>query len=190
MLVYYFKYILGNEGETTLAMALLLLVAMVFIPVSVWFSKQFGKVRTYQVSMVILALAALAIWLFGAGAGTGYVLAVMTGAGVGMGFGYVPPFAIVPDTIEVEARKTGRREEGAYYGLWNFAVKMSQAAGTAGSGLVLGFAGYAADQAQTPLSLAAIQLLIGPVPAFFFLASAVLLLTFPLDEKAYKAAVG
>jgi GPH family glycoside/pentoside/hexuronide:cation symporter len=190
MLVYYFKYILGNEGETTLAMALLLVVAMVFIPVSVMFSKRFGKVRTYQVSMMILAVAALLIWLFGASMGTGYVLAVMTGAGVGMGFGYVPPFAIVPDTIEVEARKTGRREEGAYYGLWNFAVKMSQAAGTAGSGLVLGFAGYAADKVQTPLSLAAIQLLIGPVPAFFFLASAALLLTYPLDEKAYKAAVG
>jgi GPH family glycoside/pentoside/hexuronide:cation symporter len=190
MLVYYFKYVLRNEGETTLAMLLLLVVAMVFIPVSVVFSKKFGKVRTYQVAMLVLAAAALAVSLWGAGNGTGFVLAVMAGAGVGMGFSYAPPFAIVPDAIEVEARRTGRREEGAYYGLWNFAIKLSQAGGVAGSGLILGWAGYVADQKQTPSALLAIQALIGPVPAFFFVAAAILLLFYPLDEKAYKKAVG
>ena len=190
MLVYYFKYVLGDEAGTTLAMLLLLVVAMVFIPISVVFSKKFGKVRTYQVALVILALAALVVSFFGAGGGTGFVLAVMAGAGVGMGFSYAPPFAIVPDTIEVEAKKTGRREEGAYYGLWNFAIKLSQAGGVAGSGVVLGWAGYVADQKQSPSALMAIQVLIGPVPAAFFLAAAVLLLFYPLDEKTYQKAVG
>jgi len=190
MLVYYFKYVLGNEAATTLAMLLLLVVAGVFIPVSVLFSKRFGKVRTYQVSLAILAIAALTVSLFGASAGTGFVLAVMTGAGVGMGFGYVPPYAIIPDTIEVEARKTGSREEGAYYGLWNFAVKISQTGALAGTGFLLSSAGYVANQPQGPASLMVIQALIGPVPAFFFLAAALLLLKYPLDEKTYESAVG
>ncbi len=190
MLVYYFKYVLGDEGGTTFAMLLLLVVAMVFIPVSVVFSKKFGKVRTYQVALLILASASLVVSLFGAGNGTGFVLAVMAGAGVGMGFSYAPPFAIVPDTIEVEAKRTGRREEGAYYGLWNFAIKLSQAGGVAGAGLVLSWAGYVADQKQSASALAAIQALVGPVPAFFFVAAALLLLLYPLDERTYKNAVG
>jgi GPH family glycoside/pentoside/hexuronide:cation symporter len=191
MLVYYFKYVLGNEGATTIAMLLLLVVAGVFIPVSVLFSKRFGKARTYQVSMVTLGVAALTVWIFGSSLGTGFVLAVMTGAGIGMGFGYAPPFALVPDTIEVEAKKTGRREEGAYYGLWNFAIKVSQAGGAAGSGLVLAWAGYVANQPQqNAAALAAIGALIGPVPAVFFFSSAVLLAFYPLDEKTYRAAIG
>jgi GPH family glycoside/pentoside/hexuronide:cation symporter len=191
MLIYYFKYVLHNEAGTTMAMLLLLVVAMVFIPVSVLFSKKFGKVRTYQVALVVLAAAALTVWLFGASSGTEFVLVVMTGAGLGMGFSYAPPFALVPDTIEVEARKTGRREEGAYYGLWNFAIKLCQAGGAAGSGLVLAWAGYVANQTdQGASALAAIGALIGPVPAFFFLAATLLLTRYPLDEKTYREAIG
>ena len=189
MLVYYFKYVLLDEGGTTLAMLLLLVVAGVFIPVSVVFSKKFGKVKTYQLALTVLAAAALLVSTLGVSLGSGFVFVVMAGAGVGMGFGYAPPFAIVPDTIEVEARKTGLREEGAYYGMWNFAVKVSQAGGAAGSGLVLGWAGYVADQNQGAPALAAIQALVGPVPAFLFLAAAALLFTYPLDEKAYQQAL-
>lgn len=189
MLVYYFKYVLHDEAGTTLAMLVLLLVAMVFIPVSVVFSKRFGKVRTYQVAMVVLATAGLVVSFLGASLGSGFVLAVMAGAGLGMGFSYAPPYAIVPDTIEVEARKTGRREEGAYYGVWNFAVKLSQAGGAAGSGLVLGWAGYVAEAQQSATSLGAITALIGPVPAVLFLSAAALLFLYPLDEKAYEKAL-
>lgn len=190
MLVYYFKYVLGNEGATTLAMILLLVIAGAFIPVSVWFSGRFGKVKTYQVSLVILASAALVVALLGGALGEGFVLAVMAVAGIGMGFGYVPPYAIVPDAIEVEARKTGQREEGAYYGVWNFAVKISQTGAVFVYLGVMSAAGYVANVDQGPGALLAIQVLIGPVPAGFFLASALLLLTYPLDKKAYENAVG
>lgn len=190
MLVYFFKYVLGDEASTTMAMLLLLVVAGAFIPVSVLFSKRFGKVRTYQVALVVLASAALLVSFLGPSLGTGFVLAVMAGAGLGMGFSYVPPFAIVPDAIEVEARKTGNREEGAYYGLWNFAVKISQTGALASTGFLLSAAGYAANQTQSATSLATIELLIGPVPAAFFVAAALLLLTYPIDEKAYQKAVG
>ena len=74
--------------------------------------------------------------------------------------------------------------------MWNFAIKLSQAGGVAGAGLVLSWAGYVADQKQSASALAAIQALVGPVPAFFFVAAALLLLLYPLDERTYKNAVG
>jgi GPH family glycoside/pentoside/hexuronide:cation symporter len=190
MLVYFFKYALGDEAGTTFALLFLLVVAMASIPLSVVFSKRFGKVLTYQLALLILAVGSLLVAGFGTALGKPFVLAVMACAGVGLGFAYVPPFAMSADTIEVDAKASGRREEGAYYGLWNFAIKFAQAGGVAGSGLVLGWAGYIANQPQTPLALNAIAFLIGPVPAAFFLAGAGLLFRYRLNEKTYNKLVG
>ena len=190
MLVYFFKYALHDEAGTTLALLFLLAVAMVSIPLSVVFSRRFGKVATYQLALAVLAVGSLLVAFLGVPLGKPFVLAIMACSGVGLGFAYVPPFAMSADTIEVEARASGRREEGAYYGLWNFAIKFAQAGGVAGSGLVLGWAGYIANQNQSPLALGAIQTLIGPVPAVFFAAGLLLLFRYPLDEKTYRKLVG
>ena len=189
-LVYLFEYVLGARESSNLAMGLLLVVAMGFIPVSVVFSKRFGKVRTYQLAMVILASASLLAWLLGPLLGSGFVVGVMAFAGVGLGFSYAPPYALLPDTIEVEAHRMGTRDEGAYYGVWNVAVKLGQAGAVGASGLVLGLAGYVAHQVQHPAALTAIQSLAGPVPAVFFVSAALLLFRYPLDEKTYEKAVG
>jgi GPH family glycoside/pentoside/hexuronide:cation symporter len=188
-LVYLFEYVLGAKDSSTLAMGLLLIVGMGFIPVSVAFSKRFGKVRTYQLAMVVLAAASVVVWLWGTALGPGFVVGVMAVAGVGLGFSYAPPYALLPDTIEVEARRTGSRDEGAYYGVWNVAVKLGQAGAVGVSGLVLGWAGYVAHAAQGVPALGAITALVGPVPAFFFLSAAGVLFLYPLDEKAYREAI-
>jgi GPH family glycoside/pentoside/hexuronide:cation symporter len=190
ILKYFFQYVLHDGASTTTALFFLLAVAMLFIPISVLFSKRFGKVITYQLALVILAVCSLLISFFGAAGGNSFVFTVMAFAGIGLGFSYVPPFAMSPDAIEVEARKTGRREEGAYYGLWNFAIKFAAACGAAVLGWALGWSGYVANQEQNPAALWTMQLLIGPVPAFFFLAAAALLFRYPLDQAAYKKIVG
>jgi GPH family glycoside/pentoside/hexuronide:cation symporter len=114
---------------------------------------------------------------------------VMIVAGVGLGFSYAPPYALLPDTIEVQARRLGSRDEGAYYGVWNVAVKLGQAGAVGASGLILGWAGYVAHAAQTPAAQGAIVALVGPVPAVLFATAAVLLFWYPLDEKTYDEAL-
>jgi len=190
-MVYLFEYVLGDRGSSNLAMGLLLVVGMGFIPVSVVFSRRFGKVKTYQLAMVVLAAASLTVWLFGTTLGPGFVVGVMAVAGIGLGFSYAPPYALLPDAIEVEARRNGTRDEGAYYGVWNVAVKLGQAGAVGASGLLMGWAGYVAHEVhQGGPALAAIQSLVGPVPAFFFLSAALVLFRYPLDEKTYQAAIG
>lgn len=188
-MVYLFEYVLHDRASSTAAMAALMLVAMVFVPLSVVFSKRFGKIRTYQCAMAILAAASMSAWIGGPSLGSVFVIAVMAAAGVGLGFSYAPPYALLPDAIEVEARRRGTRDEGAYYGLWNVAVKLAQASAVGASGLVLGWAGYLPHQEQVSTALGAIEALIGPVPAVCFLTTAILLWWYPLDEKAYRAAL-
>lgn len=188
MLVYYFKYIYENEGMTTIAMLLLLGVAMICVPLSVLVSKRIGKKRTYQVALGILTISCLAIFFFAHILGMYFTFAVMVFAGVGIGFGYVPPFAMLPDVVEVDAVQTKVRKEGAYYGMWTFFSKLGVALAAALSGAFLSVAGFVPNifnQAST--ALLTIRLMIGPIPAVIFLAGIFLIQPYQLDEESYDA---
>jgi GPH family glycoside/pentoside/hexuronide:cation symporter len=187
MLVYYFKYIYRNEDMTTVALLLLLGVAMVCVPISVLVAKRLGKKRTYQLALGILTVSCLAIFFFSHTLGMGFTLGVMVFGGVGIGFGYVPPFAMLPDVVEVDAVRTKNRRDGAYYGMWTFFSKIGVALAAALAGVFLGFAGFVANVAeQTGATILTIRLLIGPVPAVIFLTGIFLVQKYQLDEKTYN----
>ncbi|NLI19971.1 MAG: MFS transporter [Clostridiales bacterium] len=190
MLVYYFKYIYRDEAMTTIAMLLLLGVAMICVPVSVLVAKRLGKKRTYQLALAILTVSCLAMFFFAHTLGMTFTFVVMVFAGVGIGFGYVPPFAMLPDVVEVDAVTTRNRKEGAYYGMWTFFSKIGVALAAALAGAFLGLASFVPNVVeQTASALFTIRLLIGPVPAVIFLSGIVLIQRYPLDEKTYDAIV-
>lgn len=94
--------------------------------------------------------------------GIPFTLAVMVFAGVGIGFGYVPPFAMLPDVVEVDAVQTGARKEDAYYGMWTFFSKIGVALAAALPGAFLSWTGFIANvTGQVPTALFTIRLLIG-----------------------------
>jgi GPH family glycoside/pentoside/hexuronide:cation symporter len=188
ILVYYFKYIYRNEGMTTVAMILLLVTAMACIPISVLVSKKIGKKRTYQICFAILAATCIFIYFLGHRLGMNFFLAMMVFGGVGVGFGYVAPWAMVPDAIEYDAVRTGNRKEGAFYGMWTFTSKVGTSLAIALTGAILGASGYAANLAdQSPASLNAIRLIVGPIPALVFALAFILIERYPIDEKTYAA---
>lgn len=187
ILVYYFKYLYRNEGMTTIAMIMLLVTAMFCIPISVLVAKKIGKKRTYQLALGILAISCMVIYSLGHILGMNFTLGVMLFAGIGIGFGYVPPFAMLPDVVEVDAIKSKTRKEGAYYGMWTFTAQLGVALATALAGTFLGWAGFVADAAQNPAALLTIRLIIGPIPSIIFIAGILLINRYPLDEKTYDA---
>jgi GPH family glycoside/pentoside/hexuronide:cation symporter len=186
ILVYYTKYIYRREDITTPAMIVLLLVAMVFIPVSVFVSKKIGKKRTYQICFIIIAAACMGIFFLGESLGVNFFLGIMVFAGIGVGFSYVAPFAMVPDTVEYDATRIGERKEGAYYGMWTFISKLGTALSIFMAGLILSKGGYIADAIQGEKAMMAIRIIIGPLPAIIFVIAIVLIQFYPLNEEAYK----
>ncbi|MBN1519212.1 MAG: MFS transporter [Spirochaetales bacterium] len=188
ILVYYFKWLYRDEGATSIAMLVLLVVAMLAIPVSVLVSKRIGKKRTYQINFAILAVTCLVIFFLGHRLGMTFFYAMMAFAGIGLGFGYALPFAMVPDTVEYDAVTTGKRKEGAFYGMWTFIAKVGTATAVVLTGLLLQWAGYSADlAAQSGATLSMIRWLIGPIPAVVFIAAILLVERYTLDEKTYRA---
>jgi glycoside/pentoside/hexuronide:cation symporter, GPH family len=188
-ITYYFTYIYGNEGLQTLALGILLVTAMIFIPISVVVSRRIGKKLTYQVSLFILGSSSLALFFLGHVLGPSFFLGMMVYSGIGVGFGYVAPYAMLPDTVEVHAVRSGTRNEGAFYGIWLFSSKIGQAVAWLLTGLVLALGHYIANAAQAGSALLAIRVLVGPLPAVFLLGAMVLIQFYPLDEKTYAAII-
>jgi GPH family glycoside/pentoside/hexuronide:cation symporter len=191
ILAYYTEYIYLRPDITPLAMMILLLTAMVFIPVSVLVSKKIGKKRTYQICFAIIASACMIIFFFGQAGGIGFFLALMVYAGIGVGFSYVAPYAMAPDTIDYDAVKTGgERKEGAYYGIWTFISKLGTALSVFISGAILSLGGYSANTEQTEAAITAIRFLIGPIPAIVLLCALVVIQFYTLDEETFKKLTG
>jgi GPH family glycoside/pentoside/hexuronide:cation symporter len=184
-IIYYFKYIHRNEAVTTAAMLILLVTAMLFIPVSVMLSKKIGKKAVYSAGLLILAAGVMVISLLGHLYPISFSLAVMAVSGIGMGFTYALPYAIVPDAVEYDYLVTGERREGAFYGIWTFALKIGQAVSLGIVGGVLSLSGYVPDAPQGVLSQLGIRLLIGPIPATILVISAIVLYFYPITEERY-----
>ncbi|MDR2049921.1 MAG: glycoside-pentoside-hexuronide (GPH):cation symporter [Treponema sp.] len=186
ILSYYTEYVYQRPDLTPLAMFILLLTAMIFIPVSVLVSKRLGKKRTYQICFVILASGCMIVFLLGRLLGPWFFLGLMAYAGAGVGFSYVSPWAMVPDTIEFDAARSGERKEGAYYGIWTFVSKLGTSLSVFVSGFILDLGGYAANMRQGEKALSAITVLIGPIPAFVFIAALFCIQFYTLDEDKYR----
>ena len=179
-----------REMLTNLSMMGLLLTAMICIPISVFVSKKIGKKWTYQICFIDLFIACAAVSTIGHLLPPELFLCLLLFAGIGVGFSYVAPFAMVPDTVEFDAVKTGERKEGAYYGMWTFISKCGIALSVFISGLILNIGGYVPKAVQMPSARLAIRLIVGPIPAFVFLCAFILMQFYPLDEKTYKKLMG
>jgi GPH family glycoside/pentoside/hexuronide:cation symporter len=191
ILAYYTENILNRPDITTIVLVLLLVTAMLFIPVSVLVSKKIGKKTTYQICFVIIASACGTIFFLGHRMPVEFFYFVMVYAGIGVGFSYVAPFAMVPDVIEYEAAKTGRRNEGAYYGMWTFISKLGTALALFVSGHILQLGGYISQAGegtvvQPPTVFGAIRTIIGPIPMVVLVAAILVIQFYPLDKKEYQ----
>ena len=190
ILAYYTENVLNRGDITTIVLVLLLVTAMIFIPVSVMVSKKIGKKHTYQICFAVISSACAIIFFAGHIIPIGVFYALMVYAGIGVGFSYVAPFAMVPDVIEYEAARTGRRTEGSYYGMWTFTSKLGTALAIFISGLILQAGGYisqAGEGAVQPASVFnTIRIIIGPLPAVVLIGAIVLIAFYPLNEKTHS----
>jgi GPH family glycoside/pentoside/hexuronide:cation symporter len=191
ILSYYTENVLHRGDITVLAMVILLLTAMAFIPVSVLVSKKIGKKHTYQICFAVISSTCLLLFFLGHRMPLGFFYGLLVYAGIGVGFSYVAPFAMVPDVIEYGAAKTGERTEGAYYGAWTFVSKLGTALALFVSGNILQWGGYISRTgtaaAAQPLSVfKAVRIIIGPLPALVLAAALIFVQFYPLNEKSHR----
>jgi len=170
--------------------ALLLVTATVALPFWLWLSHRLGKHIAYIIGMVFWAAVQIGIFLVRPGQVT-LVLWMAFLAGLSVSAAHILPDAMFPDVIEWDELRTGRRQEGIYYGVKNFVRKLTGALAIFIALQVLGWFGYrtppegATTFVQSPITLTAIRVLIGPLGAVLLFSAVITAWFYPLTRERH-----
>ncbi|MEM9091363.1 MAG: MFS transporter [Cyanobacteria bacterium P01_F01_bin.53] len=107
-------------------------------------------------------------------------------ASFGVATAYVVPWSILPDVIDYDELKTGRRREGTFYSFMTLLQKFGLALGLFLVGAALEAAGFVKDTiAQPDSALQAIRIFMGPVPLVLVICGVVMIYFYPLTREAH-----
>ena len=185
-LVYYFKYILGDEGMFQIALVLLLTASLACIPIWVKISRKIGKKWCYAIGMGIMTAGVIAFAYAGEALGPWGASIIMGVAGIGLSTHYVIPHAILPDVVEHDSvHHNGLRREGVFSSMWTFMSKIGQAIALALNGWFLAFFNYTPETEMTRETITGIKLICGPGPALFYIIGIIILAFYPISREYY-----
>ena len=188
LLPYYLTYQLEMSKEMPLVMMAMLGSIGLFLYPMKLLADRIGKGPAYAVGLGIAAIACAATF-FLPHRPTALIYAVGVVAGMGFSAQWVCPWSMLPDVIEYDELRTGQRQEGLYYGMWNFITKLTNALGIAVVGWTLAIFGYVANQAQTAHALFGIKLFFGPASAIAIFISLPFLATYPITRMSHAKVV-
>ena len=119
-----------------------------------------------------------------------YLLSLCFLAGLGVGAAHVLPWAMIPDAIEVDEFKTGKRHEGMFYSLITLMSKTTTSIAVPLALAVLDFSGYIPNAPVQPKStLTGIRLVVGPIPAVLLLCGIIFAIFYPLSRQEHHNVV-
>ena len=178
------KYVLKRPDLIGPLPAAFLVFSIGSIPIWVRLSRRFGKRNTWTASLVLSGLA------FGcmsfAGEGDVALLATLLPiAGFATGCGGMVSASMLADVIDGDELETGERKEGAYNAAYGFALKVANAFMILTTSLALQALGFEPNVEQTDTVKIGLRLLYGALPFVMFLAAAVVLRGFRLDEAEH-----
>lgn len=184
MVLYYVQYVIGSpHGD--LILLLYLLVAILALPLWVWFAHRTSKKTAWLWS--IGGTAGIFIWAVFLGEGDlALFVPIVALTGACGGAVLALPHAMQADVIDEDELLSGERREGQYIGLWSIAKKVSAALGI-GLGLgMLQLAGYVPDAVQPDAVRWALRITYIVIPCLSFAAALLLAVRYPLDRVRHR----
>jgi len=165
--------------------------ALVMLFVWLKVSQRLEKKVVYLLGMGFWIIAQLGLFFLQPGQITlMYILAITAGFGVSVA--YLIPWSMLPDVIEVDELKTGKRREGVFYAFMVLLQKLGLALGLFLVGQALELAGFIeATPGEPPpeqpeSALLAIRIAIGPIPMLHLIAGAILAWFYPLTREKHQ----
>jgi glucuronide carrier protein len=110
--------------------------------------------------------------------------------GLGLGVTNTLIFAFQADTVDYGEWRSGVRAEGSGYAVLSFTRKTGQGVGGALAAYTIGIGGYVSGgTTQTDAAVTSVRVAAGAVPAALIIGAALVMLAYPLTEKAFRAMV-
>lgn len=186
-IIYQIKYVLVLD-EKTMGLVFLCFYVSAALSVPIWvrLARRLQKKSAYSIGVVIVSVSFLAAFM----AGTLWLFcALMICGGFGAAAFMVFSQAMLPDTIEFDAARSGARREGIFYGLFTSGQKTANAFGPAIVGVMLdrfGFVSGLEAASQSDSAILGIRVAVVAVPALLFLVSLIPLQRYRIDAKSFE----
>jgi len=171
--------------------AVMISISILFIRFWLQVARQRNKREAYMLGMGVWVIAQLIFFTIQPGQ-VNYLLIVAALTGVGVSAAYVLPDSLFADIIEWDELRTGRRQEGIYFGIRAFIRKLSGALVVFLALQALGWFGYqnppkgVAQFTQPASALMVIRLLVSPFGAVMLSGTIILAWFFPLSREKHQ----
>ena len=169
-------------------MGTIFVVAMFALPLWEWASRHLNKRLAYIAGIAFWAVVQIVLVTLNASTSMTVILLLCALAGIGVAAAHVIPWSILPDAIEWDELKTGKRHEGMFYSLITLMRKVATSIALPLALLFLEATGYVPNATQQPSSaLRGIRILAGPIPAALLCAGIVFAIFYPLGREEHAA---
>ena len=163
-LLYYFKYVEGNENLFTVYSLILIVPSILGAAVFPFvFEKLGNKGHTAA--------------LFSAGTGVSLIALYFFNTAI---------YAIVPDCVEYGEWKTGVRNDGFQYAFVSLGNKLGMAIGTSALAGILGALQFVPNQAQNAAVQTSMHLAFSLIPGVLWLLTAAVLFFYRINKRSYN----
>lgn len=186
---YYFEYYMKDVGAGTIAFGGAFLAAILIMPLFSKITKKTSNRFIYIIGVIIMCIGLMGIFFAGT-LNVGLTIACMIVFGFGLATNYLCPWAMAANTIEYSQLKSGIRQEGTFYGIFFFVIKLSAALAGFIVGVVLQAGNYAANQVnQTESALTSIRSLTTFIPIGMMVVGAVIIAFYNISSKSHEQMV-
>jgi GPH family glycoside/pentoside/hexuronide:cation symporter len=168
----------------------LMSVCILFVPFWLWLAHKRNKREAYMIGMIFWVTVQLLVFTLAPG-DVPYLLMIAALAGIGVSAAYILPDSIFPDIIEWDELRTGRRQEGIYYGVRALIRKLTGALVIFVTLQLLGLSGYqsppndAIQFTQPDSALTMIRMLVSPIGAAILCGTIALAYFYPLSREKH-----
>lgn len=149
-------------------------------------SRRIGKQGTFFVGIGSWLVIQIGLFFLQPGQ-TGLLYGLCVLAGFGVAAAYVVPWAMLPDVIELDELRTGKRREGIFYAFMTLLQKVGLAGGLFLVGAALQWTGFMEEATEQPdTALLAIRTFMGPVPLLLLCCALVLCYFYPITRTVHE----
>ncbi|MFQ5416670.1 MAG: MFS transporter [Myxococcota bacterium] len=190
MLLFYFTYWLGREGDFPVTMLLFLVLVVLCLPVWLRIARRHDK-RSIFVFGSAWWIGSMMFMLLADPAWPRWTMFAIVGlTAIGYAVADLMPWAMLGDVIDEDELATGERREGIYVGFFTLLRKFGGASAVLIIGFVMDACGYVGGgvprEAQSELALQTIRVLTTLAPAVFLALAIWVALGYPLSRAAHE----
>lgn len=185
MLVYWFKYAVGDESASAPALAISPLVLLFFAPVWAWIANRISKRKAFLTGCTIAACGYAAFFLLPM-TSPGLVWATLGLTATGGSAFAVMYWAMLPDTVEYDEALAGTRHEAVIFGFAAFAQKAALGLNALLLGFLFDLIGFVPNVDQSGATLAGMKMVMTLIPIFGIVVTMAALWRYPIDAAFHQ----